>query len=398
MAVRHSGTWHLANSGTCIPALGTFRHLAHSGTGTFRHLAHSGTWHIPALGSSTWQLDIPDAATMETKRMTDQQETMKAVVFTEYGSPDVLQLKDIDKPVVKDNEVLVRIRATSANAGDWHIMRGDPYLVRMLFGMLKPWKPTVLGNDFAGQVEAVGKNVSHFRPGDMVFGSALTGAFAEYISVSEDTPAPKPANMRFEQAAAIPCAAITALQAVRNAGRLERGQKVLINGAAGGVGTFAVQIAKSFGAEVTGVCSTRNVETVRSIGADHVIDYTREDFTLSGQRYDLIIDIVGNHSFSEFRRVLATKGTYVPVGGPGGGFLGSFADSLKAYALSHFMSQRVALLMATPNREDLVYLKGLFEAGKVTPVIDRQYTLIEAPEAIRYLEEGHARGKVVITV
>ena len=322
---------------------------------------------------------------------------MKAIVYEEYGSPDVLELQEIDKPVVNDDGVLVRVRAASANPYDWHFMRGKPYFMRMQTGLLKP-KANRLGVNLAGQVEAVGKNVTQFHPGDEVFGGG-DGAFAEYVCGSEDRLVLKPANLTFEQAAAVPTAAFTALQGLRDKGRIQPGQKVLINGASGGVGTFAVQIAKSFGAEVTGVCSTRNVDKVRSIGAHQVIDYTHEDFTHGGQRYDLMLDSVGNRSLSECRRVLASKGTYVIVGGPDGGrWLGPMAHFLRTLVLSLFVSQKVVVLMAKRNKEDLLVLKELLEAGKVTPVIDRTYPLSEVPEAIRYLEEGHAQGKVVIAV
>ena len=321
---------------------------------------------------------------------------MKAIVYEKYGSPDVLQLQEIEKPVVNDDDVLVRIRAASANPYDWHFMRGQPYFMRLMSGLLKP-KANGLGADMAGQVEAAGKNVTRFRPGDEVFGQ-VNGAFAEYTCVSEDVLGLKPANLTFGQAAAVPLAAFTALQGLRDKGRIQPGQKVLINGASGGVGTFAVQIAKSFGAEVTGVCSTRNVDMVRSIGADQVIDYTREDFTQSGQRYDLMLDNMGNHSLSEYRRVLASNGTLLVVSGPDGRWLGPAAYLLKMLVSSLFVSQKVVGYVALPNKEDLLVLKDLIEAGKVTPVIDRHYKLSEAPEAIRYLEEGHAQGKIVITV
>jgi len=322
---------------------------------------------------------------------------MKAIVCEEYGSPDVLQLQEIDKPVVNDDGVLVRVRAASANPYDWHFMRGKPYFMRMMIGLLKP-KANGLGINLAGQVEAVGKNLKQFHPGDEVFGSG-NGAFAEYVCASEDALVLKPANLTYEQAAAVPAAAFTALQGLRDKGRIQPGQKVLINGASGGVGTFAVQIAKFLGAEVTGVCSTRNVDMVRSIGADQVIDYTHEDFTHGGQRYDLMLDNVGNRPMSECRRVLASNGTYVLVGGPNGGrWLGPLARLLKVLVLSLFVSQKMVPMLTKRNKEDLLVLKELLEAGKVTPVIDRHYKLSEVPEAIRYLEEGHAQGKVVITV
>ena len=322
---------------------------------------------------------------------------MKAIVYHEYCSPDVLELREIDKPVVGDDEVLVRVRAASVHPGDWHLMRGQPYIIRLMgFGLLKP-KNNVAGTDLAGRVEAVGQNVTRLQPGDEVFGECK-GALAEYVCAGEDKFGPKPANLTFEQAAAVPVSAFTALQGLRDKGQIQPGQNVLINGASGGVGTFAVQIAKSFGAEVTGVCSTRNVDMVQSIGADQVIDYTQEDFTQSGQRYDLIIDTVGNRSLSDCRRALTPKGTLVMVGGQGGRWLGGVDRSIKALFLSPFSAQTLRPFIATQDKEDLAALKELIEAGKVTPVIDRKYPLSEVPEAIRYLEGGHARGKVVITV
>jgi NADPH:quinone reductase-like Zn-dependent oxidoreductase len=323
---------------------------------------------------------------------------MKAIVYDTYGSPDVLALRDIDVPVVKDAEVLVRIRAAAANPYDWRVLRADPHFVRLSRGLRRPRNGTVLGSDMAGQVEAVGKDVTRFRPGDEVFAEVDSGGFAEYISFKERLLGLKPANLTFEQAAAVPMTAVTALQALRDRGRIHCGQTVLINGASGGIGTFAVQIAKSFGTEVTGVCSTRNLELVRSIGADHVIDYTREDFAAGAQRYDLILDTVGNRSLSDFRRALVPKGTLVVTGGGGGRWLGPLTQVLKTIALSPFVSQRLVAVLGTPSSADLDVLKGLIEAGKVTPVIDRTYPLCEVPAAIRYLEGRHARGKVVITV
>ncbi len=321
---------------------------------------------------------------------------MKAVVYYKYGSPDVLKCEEIEKPTAGDNEVLIRVRAASVNPFDWHFMRGTPYMVRIMAGLRKP-KDKRLGVDVAGQVEAVGRNVTQFKPGDEVFG-ACRGAFAEYACTSESALVMKPDNVTFEQAASVPIAAFTALQGLRDKGHIQPGQKVLINGAAGGVGTFAVQIAKSFGAEVTGVCSTRNVDMVRSIGADRVIDYTQEDFTKSGQRYDLFFDCVGNHSLSACRRVLNPKGIYIVVGGPGGRWLGPLARMLKTLVLSRFVSQNLVMFLAKASKEDLTVMHELMKAGKVTPVIDKRYKLSEVPEAIRYLEEGHARGKVVITL
>jgi len=334
---------------------------------------------------------------------------MKAIVYDTYGSPDVLELKEINKPVVRDDQVLVRVRAASLKPGDWHFMRGLPYMVRMVNGLRKPRKATVLGSDMAGQVEAVGKNVTQFRPGDVVFGRTRAGhrpdpraeiatdGCAEYACVSDDLLEPKPANLTFEQAAAVPLAALTALQALRDTGNVQPGQKVLINGASGGVGTFAVQIAKSFGAEVTGVCSTRNVDMVRSIGADQVIDYTQEDFAKGGQRHDLILD-TGDRSLSDCRRALTPKGTLVVIGGSAGRWINGLGRANKARVLSLFVSQRLLPFLTKWSKQDLHVVKDLIEAGDVTPVIDRTYSLSEAPEAMRHLEEGHARGKVVITV
>jgi NADPH:quinone reductase-like Zn-dependent oxidoreductase len=322
---------------------------------------------------------------------------MKAIVYCDYGSPDVLKLENIEKPTLEDDQVLVRVRAASVNPLDWHYMRGTPYVMRMEAGLRKP-KVIRLGVDFAGTVEAVGRNVKRFQPGDEVFGGR-TGAFAEYVAVREDRAlALKPANLTFEQAASVPIAALTALQGLRDKGKIQPGQKVLINGASGGVGTFAVQIAKSFGAEVTGVCSTRNVEMVRSIGADQVIDYTKEDFTKGTQRYDVIFDAVGNHSLLESRRALNPKGKYIMVGGPPGRWIDPLPRALNAFVLSRFVSQDLAMFLAQLNKEDLTILGDLMHAGKVRPVIDRQYSLSEVPEAIRYLEKGHARGKVVISL
>jgi len=326
-------------------------------------------------------------------------ELMKAIVYHDYGSADVLRLGEIEKNLPNDNQVLVKVRAAAANPLDWHYMRGTPYIVRMDSGLFKP-KVGRLGVDMAGVVEAVGRNVTRFKPGDEVFGTG-GGAFAEYVLASESKVVLKPANLTFEQAAAVPVAALTALQGLRDKGRIQPGQKVLINGASGGVGTFAVQIARSFGADVTGVCSTRNVDMVRALGADHVIDYTREDFTLGAQRYDLILDNVGNHSLLAFRRVMNPKANYVLIGGGGpddGRWIGPMAGPVKALMLSPFVSQEFGMLLASINQADLAILTELMEAKKVTPVIDRTYTLSEVPAAIRYLEEGHARGKVVITV
>jgi NADPH:quinone reductase-like Zn-dependent oxidoreductase len=324
---------------------------------------------------------------------------MKAIVHCEYGSPDVLTLVDVEKPTPADNQVLVRVRAASVNPLDLTI-RG-PWLLRPLFGMRKP-KDTRLGVDYAGTVEAVGKNVTQFKPGDEVFG-ARNGALAEYVcGLADRSVVLKPANMTFEQAASVPVAAVTALQGLRDKGKIQPGQKVLINGASGGVGTFAVQIAKSFGTEVTGVCSTRNLDMVRSIGADHVIDYTKEDFTKTDQRYDLIFDLVGNHSFSERRRILNSNGICVMAGVGGAGWHDGMgmrlAGELDAYVASRFVSEKFITYIAKLNKADLIVLGNLMQAGKLRPVIDRTYKLNETRDALRYLETGHARGKVVIKV
>jgi NADPH:quinone reductase-like Zn-dependent oxidoreductase len=327
--------------------------------------------------------------------VSDKAKLMKAIVYRCYGSSDVLKFEDIEKPAAAENEVLVKVHAASVNPLDWHYMRGSPYIMRIGSGLGTP-KDTRMGVDFAGTVEAVGKNVTRFKPGDEVFGGR-TGAFAEYVTVRDDRAMVlKPANVTFEQAASVPVAAITALQALRDKGQIKPGQKVLINGASGGVGTFAVQIAKSFGAEVTGVCSTRNVEMVRSIGADHVIDYTQEDYTRSGQRYDLIIDMVGNHSLSENREVLTPEGNFVMVGGSKGNWIGPLMGPIKALMLSPFVGQNFVMLLAKLNKEDLIILGDLMQTGKVKPVIDRRYRLSEVTAAIRYSEEGHARGKIVV--
>ena len=322
---------------------------------------------------------------------------MNAIVYRRYGSPDVLECEEIEKPTPGDDQVLIKVRAASVNPFDWHFMRGLPYLIRIVAGVRKP-KITRLGVDVAGQVEAVGRNASQFKPGDEVFGTCR-GAFAEYVCASESAVVMKPRNVTFEQAASVPVASGTALQGLRDGGKIQRGQSVLINGAAGGVGTFAVQIAKSFGAEVTGVCSTRNVEMVRSIGADRVIDYTQEDFTKGTQRYDLIFDNVGNHSLSAFKRGLNPQGIHIMVGGPTGRWMiGPIALAIAAPVLSRFSSRKMVAVLAKESKEDLTIMRDLMAAGRVTPVIDKRYRLSKVPEAIRYLEEGHARGKVVITL
>jgi NADPH:quinone reductase-like Zn-dependent oxidoreductase len=322
---------------------------------------------------------------------------MKAITYTEYGSPNVLQFKEVEKPTPKDNEVLIRVHAASVNAADWRLLRGDPFLVRLMAGLLKPKNP-ILGADVAGRVEVVGRNVKQFQPGDEVFGdlsASGNGAFAEYVSAPEKAWVLKPTNMTFEEAAAIPMAAVTALQGLRDKGQIQRGQKVLINGASGGVGTFAVQIAKSFGAEVTAVCSTSKMEMARSIGADHVIDYKQEDFTKNGQHYDLILVVNGHHPLSTYNRALSPEGICVIAGG-------SISQIFQALLLGPWMSRtegkKIRAVSAKPNQKDLAYIKELFEAGKIAPVLDRCYPLSEVAEAIQYLEEGHAKGKVVITV
>ena len=330
------------------------------------------------------------------RRTAAQGDQMKAIVYCDFGPPDVLKLEDINRPVPNDDQVLIKVRAASVNPYDWHFMRGIPYVMRMEAGLRKP-KVTRLGGDVAGQVEAVGKNVTRFKAGDEVFG-LCNGAFADYC-LGRSKLAMKPASMTFEQAAAVPVAAVTALQGLRDKGKIETGQRVLINGASGGVGTFAVQIAKSLGANVTGVCSGRNVEMVRSLGADQVIDYTKEDFTQGAQRYDLILDCVGTQPLSGFKRVLKRDGVCVLIGGGGpdeGNWIGPLARPLKALVIAPFISQKIGMMVAEVNKEDLTLLADLMQAGKMTPVIDRTYTLSEVPEAIRYLEKGHARGKVII--
>jgi NADPH:quinone reductase-like Zn-dependent oxidoreductase len=320
---------------------------------------------------------------------------MRAIVCTRYGSPDVLQLKEVEKPAPTEGRVLVKVHAASANPVEWHTMRGKPFLVRFSEGLRKPKDPR-LGTDIAGRVEAVGSNVTQFKLGDEVFGTC-PGGFAEYASAREDRLALKPTNRSFEESAAVPVAAFTALQGLRDSGRIRVGQEVLVNGASGGVGTFAVQIAKSFGTEVTGVCSTRNLEMVRSIGADHVIDYTREDFTRDGPRYDLIYDAVGNRSVSAYKRALRPQGTCVIAGFSGLSRL--FQHLIVGRLMSMTGNKKIGLMgLAKPNQKDLLIIKGLLEAGKVVPVIDRRYPLGETADAIRYLEAGHARGKVVISV
>jgi len=323
---------------------------------------------------------------------------MKAIVYEAYGSADILEVTDVRKPDVEADQVLVRVRAASANPYDWHFMRGVPYIARASMGLRKP-KYSLLGTDVAGEVEAVGSAVTRFRPGDAVFGFVGSGSFAEYVSAPEKLLALKPANLSFQQAATVPLAAVTALQGLRDAGEIQSGQEVLIVGASGGVGTFAVQIAKWYGADVTGVCSTRNLEMVRSIGADHVIDYTREDFTRTGQRYDLIFQLAGTASPSACRRALAPKGRLVLSSGDSPGrIIGPVDRIIKAILMSPFIGQALRPLVAKPSSNDLQFLRELIEAGRVAPVIDRTYPLTEAADAIRYIETGRARGKVVISV
>jgi NADPH:quinone reductase-like Zn-dependent oxidoreductase len=319
---------------------------------------------------------------------------MKAIVYTQYGPPDVLQFTEVAKPTPKDDEVLIKVRAASVNPLDWRLMRGKPLFARLMIGGLRKPKITRPGVDVAGQVEAVGRSVTKFKPGDDVFGGCR-GAFAEYVCAIEDKLALKPANLSFEEAAAVPVAALSALQGLRDKGRIQRGHKVLVDGASGGVGTFAVQIAKSFGAEVTAVCSTRNVDTARTIGADHAIDYTREDFTQSGQRYDLIMAANAYHSIFDYRRALSQDGIYVMVGG---GWAQILQAMLLGPLLSLIGSKKMRFFMAKINNKDLVLLKDFLEAGKIVSIIDRRYPLSDVAEALRYLEEGHAQGKVVITV
>jgi NADPH:quinone reductase-like Zn-dependent oxidoreductase len=325
---------------------------------------------------------------------------MKAIVYHSFGSPDVLKCEDIEKPIPKHNEILIKVRAASLNPLDWHFLRGVPYVVRIIVGLRKP-KFIGLGADVAGQVEAVGKTVTQFKPGDDVFGGCR-GAFAEYACASESDLVIKPGNITFEQAASVRIAGLTALQGLRNKGHIQSGQKVLINGAAGGVGTFAVQIAKSFGAEVTGVCSTKNLEMVRSIGADRVIDYTKTDFAQedfnNGGHYNIILDLVGNHSLSAYRQVLNAKGILVTAGGPSGRWRIGLARGIRAQARSMLGSRKFVGIIARTTKEDLITLHDLLKTKKMVPVIDRQYSLSEVREAIRYLEEGHARGKIVVTL
>ncbi|HEU5237215.1 MAG TPA: NAD(P)-dependent alcohol dehydrogenase [Pyrinomonadaceae bacterium] len=322
---------------------------------------------------------------------------MKAIVYHDYGSADVLKVEEAEEPTPKDDEVLIKVRAASVNPLDWRLMKGKPYFIRMTSRLLK-MKTGRPGVDVAGEVQAVGRNVTQFKTGDAIFGSCR-GAFADYAGAPESDLALKPDDMSFEQAASVNVAAMTALQALRNKGQIGPGHKVLINGAAGGVGTFAVQIAKEFGAEVTGVCSTRNLDLVRSIGADHVIDYTKDDFTKGTERYDLIFEGVGNLSFSACRRVLKRAGKFIMVGAPhSSSMIGIMGPAIKAVVLSLFVSEKAMMFLASPNQQDLAIMSEWISSGKVTPVIDRCYKLSEVPEAVRYLEQGHARGKVVISL
>jgi len=323
---------------------------------------------------------------------------VKAIVYEKYGPPDVLQIKEVDKPVPKDGEVLVKVQAAALNAYDWHLLRADPFIVRFMGGGLFKPKKSILGADMSGRVEAVGGNVEHFKPGDEVYGdiaSSGMGSCAEYASVPERCLAPKPANLSFEEAAAVPMAAVTALQGLRDKGRIQPGQKVLIQGASGGVGTFALQIAKTFGVDLTAVCGTSKLETARALGADHVIDYTKDDFTRSGNRYDLIFAANGYHPMSDYKRALAPKGIFVMAGG-------SNAQIFQAMLLGPWMSmaggKKMGGVAAKINRDDLLVLKELLEKGRIAPLIDRRYPLSEATEAMRYLETGHARGKIVIKI
>ena len=322
---------------------------------------------------------------------------MRAVVYRRYGPPDVLTLEEIGNPIPSEDEVLIKVRAASVNPYDWHFMRGEPYPLRLMAGVRQPKSPR-LGADVAGEVEAVGKNITRLKPGDVVFGTCQ-GSFAEYACGSELRLAIKPGNVTFEQAASVGIAAMTALKALRDKAHIQPGYKVLVNGAAGGVGTFGVQIAKSFGAEVTGVCSTRNVEMVRSIGADHVVDYTREDFTEGREHYDIILNCVGNHSLSAYRQVLNPKGIHVAAGGKAGRWMvGVLVSMITAKMFTWFGGRKFLSLLANINKDDLALVGEFIATGKVTPVIDQCYGLSEVPEAIRHLEEGHARGKVVISL
>ncbi|MCA9999455.1 MAG: NAD(P)-dependent alcohol dehydrogenase [Anaerolineales bacterium] len=323
--------------------------------------------------------------------------TMKAITYTKYGSPEVLRLEEVEKPTPKDNEVLIKIHAAAITAGDVIVLKGEPFVTRFATGLQKP-KNAIPGKEIAGRIEAVGQNVTQFQPGDEVFGDlsvASWGAFAEYVAVPESAIALKPTNLTFEEAAAVPESAVVALQGLRDKGKIQSGQKVLINGASGGVGLYAVQIAKAFGAEVTAVCSTRNIELVRSLGTDHVIDYTQEDFTRNGQQYDLILAANGFHPISDYKRALSPEGIYVATGG-------TMTQSLQATMIGPFISmagrKKMGGMLVKPNKNDLVFIKELIEANKVTPVIDRRYPLSEVADAYRYMGKGRAQGKVIITM
>ena len=339
-----------------------------------------------------------DQTMQDTDETTEQELTMKAIVQDKYGAPlDVLTMQEVEKPSVGDDDVLVQVRAAGVHIGDWLVGSGLPYMIRLGYGLTKPKKSTP-GMEFSGQVEAVGENVTQFQPGDEVFGYSNAGAFAEYISVSQDALALKSSDATFEQAAALPISGFTAIQALRDVGKVQQGQKVLVIGASGGVGTYAVQIAKAYGGEVTGVCSTRNVDMVRSIGADHVVDYTTEDIVGSGERYDLILDTAGNRPLSELRSVLTPTGTLVIVGGTGGPWLMGTGRSLKALAISPFTGQKLTMFLSKPSQEDLVALAELIDSGDVTPVVDETYPLSETAAALSHVGERHTRGKTVITV
>jgi NADPH:quinone reductase-like Zn-dependent oxidoreductase len=328
----------------------------------------------------------------------DQEIKMNAIVQDEYGAPlDVLSLQEVETPAVGDGDVLVKVRAAGVHIGDWLVGSGLPYMIRLGYGLTKP-KNRVPGMEFAGVIETVGKNVDQFQPGDEVFGFSNAGAFAEYVSVSQDSLALKPANATFEQAAALPISGFTAIQAIRDKGQVEEGQRVLVIGASGGVGTYAVQVAKAYGAEVTGVCSTRNVDMVRSIGADHVVDYTQTDITEGEQQYDVILDTAGNRSLSDLRRALTPTGTLVIVGGSGGPWLMGVGRSLNALALSPFTGQNLTMFLSKTTKEDLTALAELVDSGDVVPVIDGSYALAETPQALTHVGERHTRGKTVITV
>lgn len=323
-------------------------------------------------------------------------EKMNAVIYCDYGAPDVLQLTQIAKPVPNDDQVLVKVHAASVNPYDWHFMRGEPLLMRLGNGLRKPANGRI-GVDFSGVVETVGKNVTQLKPGDAVFGGK-TGAFAEYVVIAERFLIPKPENVSFEQAGAVQIAGLTALQALRDNGQVKAGQKVLINGASGGVGTFAVQIAKTLGAHVTGVCSTRNVEMVRSLGADHVLDYTKEDYSKAAERYDLILDLVGNHGLLANRRALTANGRYLMVGGPKGRWIAPMDTVVRAFLLKPFVKQEMGFMLSRINRDDLLHLAELMRSGKLTPQLDRTYPLHEVHNAVAHVESGRARGKVVVAI